>query len=82
MKNLFYKIVRLIFGKNLALKWFAKDHVRNPLLKYPVNEWCWCGSRVKAKNCCLPGVNKYIPKYQERKLKLTEYVKKIRSKQK
>lgn len=26
----------------------------NPLLKYPRNESCYCGSGVKFKKCCLP----------------------------
>lgn len=30
--------------------------VWNPLLKYPENIACWCGSKKKAKVCCLPTV--------------------------
>jgi hypothetical protein len=26
----------------------------NPLLKWPVNSPCWCGSKKKAKKCCKP----------------------------
>lgn len=26
----------------------------NPVLKYPKNEACYCGSGVKFKKCCLP----------------------------
>lgn len=33
---------------------------RNPLLKYPRNTVCWCGSKVKAKACCLPKVSKIV----------------------
>lgn len=29
-------------------------YVENPLLKYPRNLPCWCGSSHKAKSCCLP----------------------------
>lgn len=27
----------------------------NPILKYPKNESCYCGSGKKFKKCCLPG---------------------------
>jgi Na+-transporting NADH:ubiquinone oxidoreductase subunit NqrF len=30
--------------------------VWNPLLKFPRNNNCFCGSTKKAKNCCLPCV--------------------------
>lgn len=36
--------------------------VYNPLLKYPRNERCYCGSGVKAKMCCLPKVKRVVPK--------------------
>lgn len=26
----------------------------NPMLKFPRNEDCWCGSFKKAKHCCIP----------------------------
>lgn len=26
----------------------------NPMLKYPRNSVCYCGSKIKAKKCCLP----------------------------
>lgn len=34
--------------------------VMNPLLKYPRNFACWCGSEKKSKYCCLPGVPEII----------------------
>jgi hypothetical protein len=33
----------------------------NPLLGYPRNEPCWCGSGRKAKVCCLPRQPRVIP---------------------
>jgi uncharacterized protein YecA (UPF0149 family) len=30
-----------------------RGHDWNPMLKYPRNEACYCGSGVKAKKCCL-----------------------------
>lgn len=26
----------------------------NPLIKYPRNSVCYCGSKIKAKKCCIP----------------------------
>lgn len=35
--------------------WFLRtEFAKNPLLKYPRNIKCWCGSHKKAKFCCLP----------------------------
>lgn len=34
----------------------------NPFLKYPRNEPCYCGSRVKYKKCCQSTEAKVIPK--------------------
>jgi hypothetical protein len=33
----------------------------NPLLKYPRNVECFCGSKKKSKNCCLLRLNPYLP---------------------
>lgn len=37
------------------------DFEFNPLLKYPRNETCYCGSSKKFKKCCLPNELKAIP---------------------
>ena len=41
------------------------EFARNPLLKYPRNEHCWCGSHRKAKWCCLPNQAKVCRKEHE-----------------
>lgn len=33
----------------------------NPLLKYPRNEPCYCGSNKKFKKCCLENTSLVIP---------------------
>jgi hypothetical protein len=35
--------------------------VFNPLLKYPRNIPCFCGSALKAKRCCIPKLKRAIP---------------------
>ena len=37
-----------------------KGAMWNPLLKWPRNHVCWCGSGLKAKFCCLPRSSKCI----------------------
>ena len=32
----------------------------NPLVKYPRNLGCWCGSGAKAKRCCLPTLSRVV----------------------
>ena len=34
---------------------------KNPLLGYPRNTPCWCGSGAKAKKCCLPKQPSVVP---------------------
>jgi uncharacterized protein YchJ len=46
--------------------------VYNPLLKYPRNSPCYCGSHVKAKICCLPKTKRAVP--AEAASLLKEYV--------
>ena len=36
--------------------------VWNPLRKFPPNLPCFCGSQVKAKNCCLDKLARAVPK--------------------
>jgi len=43
-------------------------HGDNPLLKYPRNDECFCGSKKKAKSCCLPRINPYLPIKEVEKL--------------
>lgn len=81
LKFFLYRVVRFLFGKRIALLFFAQNYVSNPLLKFPRNEWCWCGSRKKSKNCHLPKAARFVLAEDERKLKLTEYVKLIQSRQ-
>lgn len=38
-----------------------KNHDWNPLLKYPRNEECFCGSGLKFKKCCLNGAFRAVP---------------------
>lgn len=38
--------------------------VSNPLLTYPRNFLCFCGSKKKAKACCIPKVKRVVPKDQ------------------
>lgn len=33
----------------------------NPLLRYPRNSLCFCGSGIKSKKCCLPKIPMAIP---------------------
>lgn len=54
------------------------DYLENPMLKYPRNNNCWCGSHLKAKKCCLPKQAKALPADMTKPLKM--YVKEIRSK--
>jgi len=55
-----------------------KDQVMlNPMLKYPRNLDCYCGSNEKFKACCLPKQAKQIP--IELGLKLKEYLKYIKA---
>lgn len=39
-----------------------EGNVWNPLLKYPRNSPCYCGSGRKAKKCCLPSATPYCKK--------------------
>jgi hypothetical protein len=50
--------LKILFAKFLMRHGIIPQQLRsefapNPLLKYPPNESCWCGSGVKAKKCCL-----------------------------
>jgi hypothetical protein len=47
-----------IFGKPITAKM-----VRNPMLDYPKQAACWCGSNKKAKVCCIPKMSKVIPEF-------------------
>jgi hypothetical protein len=37
-----------------------KGAMWNPLLSYPRNNKCWCGSLQKAKHCCMPRASKCV----------------------
>jgi len=46
------------------LKYFKipiNGYALNPLKKFPRNEYCWCGSFLKSKNCCLPKQPNTLP---------------------
>lgn len=50
--------LKILFAKFLMRRGIIPAQLRsefapNPLLKYPPNEVCWCGSGTKAKKCCL-----------------------------
>lgn len=51
------------------MKHYAKkplpENKWNPLLKYPRNEACFCGSNIKFKNCCLKITSPVISKEHE-----------------
>lgn len=36
----------------------------NPLLKYPRNRECYCGSRIKHKKCCVNNKSPFVSKAQ------------------
>lgn len=47
------------------LRWMklpSEEAAWNPLVKYPVNKGCFCGSGEKAKKCCLPYLARAISK--------------------
>jgi hypothetical protein len=51
--------LKILFAKFLLKRGIIPAQLRsqfapNPLLKYPRNEACWCGSGEKAKKCCIP----------------------------
>lgn len=62
----FFKVKILRLHK---YKLIAADYLENPLLKFPRNLPCFCGSSLKAKRCCLPKQAKVIPADQAIKLK-------------
>src|ERR1700722_159470 len=39
----------------------SNDMSWNPLLRYPRNALCFCGSGLKSKKCCLPKIPMTIP---------------------
>lgn len=66
------KIKYLLKVKILRLhkyKLIAADYLENPLLKYPRNLDCFCGSKLKAKKCCIPKQARIIPADQAIQLK-------------
>jgi hypothetical protein len=40
----------------------AQGYEWNPLLAFPRNNKCFCGSKIKAKKCCLPKLPRAIGK--------------------
>ena len=44
----------------------------NPLMKFPRNENCFCGSQKKAKRCCLGKLPKTVPLQQA--IQLSKYM--------
>lgn len=39
----------------------SQGYARNPMLEYPRNLRCFCGTGVKYKHCCFSKQSKYIP---------------------
>ena len=52
------------------------DSAWNPLLKYPRNATCFCGSGFKAKRCCLPNLELAVSK--EAASRISPLIKEIR----
>lgn len=51
-----WMFIKIKFDKYM-IKWGyypVARYAENPLMKYPRNIDCFCGARVKSKNCCLP----------------------------
>lgn len=40
----------------------AKHLTHNPLIKFPRNHACFCGSGKKFKHCCAKTCPRYVPK--------------------
>lgn len=53
LKRLWLKIVTRPVVRS---KVRSGQYASNPLMVYPRNVPCWCGSLKKAKRCCLPSV--------------------------
>lgn len=60
-----------------GIKLFNVDrrYALNPMVSYPRNMNCWCGSKLKAKVCCLPGQARIVP--ADMAPRLGEYMKYI-----
>lgn len=46
-----------------------KGWVWNPMTNYPRNVECWCGSKIKAKKCCLPNLSPIVTKRDAEKIR-------------
>lgn len=47
-------VAQFLMKRGIVPKALANQFAPNPLLQYPRNENCWCGSYKKSKHCCLP----------------------------
>lgn len=56
---------------NAIMKMYAPKpgYVFNPLLNYPRNKLCFCGSKLKAKNCHLPKLSQTCLAEEEKHLR-------------
>ena len=59
LTRIFWQIKRF-FYKSTAQVEVQPTMVENPLLKWPRNFNCVCGSGKKFKKCCLPGLNRQV----------------------
>lgn len=51
----------------------------NPILKYPKNESCYCGSGKKFKKCCLPTETMAVnPTYADAAVDHVKHMRKVR----
>jgi hypothetical protein len=54
MFNVKILVAKFLMKHGIVPSMLSRDFVKNPLLKYPRNLECWCGSNKRSKNCCLP----------------------------
>jgi hypothetical protein len=53
-----WKKDQLKYSKLNKICWKLKKGFQwNPILRYPRNALCWCGSGKKSKKCCLPNAS-------------------------
>ena len=65
--KVFYAQTLMKFG--IVPKALVKQFAPNPMLKFPRNADCWCGSYKKAKHCCLPKQAPVTPAHMVEPLK-------------
>jgi hypothetical protein len=79
LADLWFKIKKFFW----VIKWKFYPHLApkvalNPLLKYPPNLFCYCGSKKKAKLCCIPKEPEYLTFKHIQEAGLVEFVRNAR----